>query len=117
MLLPQRLDRAAEIRSEIVKEARPRRFILTGVFFPGFLKGIEKNAEAIARHRLVLSALAAEQYHAAQNRFPDSIVELSPRYLPDLPVDPFSRKPLLYRREGLGYVLYSTGPDRQDDGA
>ena len=74
MPLPERLDRAAEIRAGIVEEARPRRFILTGVFFPGFLKGIEKNAEAIARQRLALSALAVEQYYLLKITTPSRLL-------------------------------------------
>jgi hypothetical protein len=31
-------------------------------------------------------------------------------------LDPFSDEELRYREEGNGYVLYSIGPDRQDDG-
>jgi hypothetical protein len=35
---------------------------------------------------------------------------------PELPFDPYSGKPLRYRREGAGCVLWSVGPDRKDDG-
>ena len=34
----------------------------------------------------------------------------------DAPIDPFTGKPLVYRAEGKGFVLYSTGKDRVDDG-
>ena len=32
------------------------------------------------------------------------------------PVDPFTGKPLEYRREGDGFLIYSAGPDGRDDG-
>ena len=45
------------------------------------------------------------------------MAELTPKYLPAPALDPFSLgKPLLYRRNGSGYVLYSIGPDGKDDG-
>ena len=34
---------------------------------------------------------------------------------PDLPLDPYSGKPLGYRREGAGCILWSVGPDRKND--
>ncbi|MBI3858048.1 MAG: hypothetical protein HY293_20400 [Planctomycetes bacterium] len=30
-------------------------------------------------------------------------------FLPQLPLDPFTGKPYLYRREGAGFVVYSAG--------
>jgi hypothetical protein len=34
---------------------------------------------------------------------------------PELPLDPYSGKPLGYRREGAGCVLWSVGLDGKDD--
>ncbi|AIE84998.1 hypothetical protein OP10G_1630 [Fimbriimonas ginsengisoli Gsoil 348] len=42
-----------------------------------------------------------------------------PRLLPDygkLSIDPYSGKPFRYRREGTGFLLYSIGADKTDDG-
>ena len=39
-----------------------------------------------------------------------------PQYLPDVPEDPFSGRPLVYRTETTGYVLYSVGQNGIDDG-
>jgi len=33
-----------------------------------------------------------------------------------LPIDPFSDKPLVYRRTEDGFILYSVGPNFEDDG-
>jgi type II secretory pathway pseudopilin PulG len=112
---PERLDLSRETRLEMSQEARPKKFILTGVLFSGFFRGIEKNAQATARHRLVLAALALERYRAGGNTLPESLSELTPAFLPEVPNDPFTREQLFYRRQELGYVLYSVGPDREDD--
>jgi hypothetical protein len=41
---------------------------------------------------------------------------LAPKYLAAVPNDLFSGRPLVYRPTGSGYVLYSVGPNGQDDG-
>jgi hypothetical protein len=44
------------------------------------------------------------------------LAELHPRYLSAIPMDPYSGRPLVYRRVGDTYVLYSVGRDGKDDG-
>ena len=39
-----------------------------------------------------------------------------PRFLDAVPLDPFDGKPLRYRELGTGFVVYSIGPNRRDDG-
>ena len=39
-----------------------------------------------------------------------------PEYLAAIPADPFDGKPLRYKKAQKGYVIYSIGLDRQDDG-
>jgi hypothetical protein len=47
---------------------------------------------------------------------PAELDELTPRYLPSVPLDPYSGRPLIYRRLENGYSLYSVGRDGLDDG-
>jgi hypothetical protein len=35
---------------------------------------------------------------------------------PSAPIDPYSGEPMRYRAQPSGYVIYSVGPDRKDDG-
>jgi hypothetical protein len=114
--LPERLDRAEEIREEISREAVPKKFILTGVLVPGLFKGFNKDAQDLARRRLANTALATEQFRLNRGRLPASLTELIPNYLAQVPDDPFSGEALNYTNRASGYVLYSVGPDRQDDG-
>ena len=41
---------------------------------------------------------------------------LLPKCLAAIPIDPFSNQPLVYRRSDTGYLLYSVGPDGEDNG-
>jgi hypothetical protein len=69
----------------------------------------------------VRAMLALEKFRAATGEYPAALEELVPAYLPEVPVDPWSGGPLVYRRieetaGGWEYMLYSVGNDRTDDG-
>ncbi len=66
--------------------------------------------------RSAAAALAAERYRLAEERWPDSLDALVPRYLPVVPIDPYDGRPLRMRRLADGLAVYSVGPDRTDDG-
>lgn len=64
--------------------------------------------------------IALEEYRIDHGEYPMALDVLAPRYLPTIPVDPWSGRELRYCREledspGVGYVLYSVGIDGVDD--
>jgi hypothetical protein len=69
-----------------------------------------------AEHRLLLTHIALKRFQLARGELPESLAQLMPEYLPDVPQDPFSEGPLVYRREPMGYLLYSVGHNGRDDG-
>jgi hypothetical protein len=71
---------------------------------------------ALASLRLVRCHLALREYWLAHGGYPESLSELAPDILADVPLDPFTGRNLVYRRLPAGYQLYSVGPDRIDDG-
>jgi hypothetical protein len=81
---------------------------------------LPKLANAIGRCQAVVrasaSALAAERYRRQKGDWPPSLDALAPDYLAAVPSDPFGGDHLLYRRLPDGIVVYSVGPDGQDDG-
>jgi hypothetical protein len=88
----------------------------------------QSHRESIALHETRLRLLQTElAIHAFQNErgaFPQRLDELTPAYLPAVPVDPYSGRPLVYRNainrssdsQSRDFVLYSVGPDGIDDG-
>lgn len=80
------------------------------------------NALASAMDRtntqLELTRLAAALavYRADHGQYPDKLDALMPDMLPQLPVDLYHAKSLVYKRETDGYLLYSTGENGVDDG-
>ncbi|MBA4066466.1 MAG: hypothetical protein C0501_22695 [Isosphaera sp.] len=71
-------------------------------------------AEQVGRNLEVAFALAA--YRVDEGRYPGTLADLAPRYLPAVPDDVFAGKPPAYRPDGTGYLLYSVGPDGRDGG-
>ena len=78
------------------------------------VKFILRSRDAILR--LMMTELAIRLYQRDYGNLPGNLDELSPQYLFTPPVDPYSRGSLIYRRLGENYLLYSVGPDGQDDG-
>ncbi len=68
-----------------------------------------------ARMRILICELAVRVYAIEQGGKPETLAALVPDYLDELPVDPFTREPLKYRRGENGYQVYSVGPDKKDD--
>jgi hypothetical protein len=91
---------------------------------PSFLRlllpALEKfDASSRRKHafiRCAAAALAAERYRRRHGAWPKSLEELtSSKMLSAVPLDPFDGEPLRYRRLPAGVVLYSIGPDREDN--
>jgi hypothetical protein len=91
----------------------PHTELLTSLF-PGMHL---KDAALRAQDSLLLEALALRAFYVNTGGYPRAAEDLVPAYLPALPDDPFARAgPLKYRLQGARYVLYSIGPDGEDDG-
>lgn len=70
----------------------------------------------VANRRLLEVHLALRCFMLEQGEYPKTLQVLLPTYLDRLPDDPFSGQPLVYKVQEDGYLLYSVGPDRQDNG-
>jgi hypothetical protein len=79
-------------------------------------KVTDADARAAAELRSSVAGLAAERYRLKYGRWPETLDALVPEFLPAVPADPYDGRPLRYRRLPEGAVVYSVGPDKQDDG-
>ena len=65
----------------------------------------------------LITTLSIMRYHNEKNDYPETLSQLiMAGYLKELPKDPFSNKPLVYKRTQQGFTLYSLGSDFADDG-
>jgi hypothetical protein len=75
-----------------------------------------KDKRVIAHERLLAAELALRCYQSEQGRLPTSLEQLVPKYLQQVPTDPFSGRPVIYHAQGTNWLLYSVGEDGVDDG-
>ncbi len=61
------------------------------------------------------AALAAERYRLAHGHWPEALVQLAPKYLPLVPIDPFSGQPIKMLMTPEELTIYSVGPDGEDN--
>jgi hypothetical protein len=60
--------------------------------------------------------LACKIYKNREGHFPEDIATLVPDILDELPIDPFTGKPYVYRLQEDGFIVYSFGSNEKDDG-
>ncbi len=84
------------------------------------LTATEKIAEAERRTRGLLrctaAGLAAERYRRKYGRWPEKLDDLKGEFLRQVPLDPYDGRPLRYRKDGEGIVIYAIWKDGTDDG-
>jgi hypothetical protein len=69
-----------------------------------------------ARCDLIRMAIALERYQREHARYPESLDQLVPKWIDEIPLDIFtSRDTITYRRTENGYLLYSYGQNEKDD--
>jgi len=89
-----------------------------GLFLQHFAPpGISFYAQRYSALRALVSVIALMRYRTDTGEYPETLHELqSAGYLSALPADPYSEKPLVYRKTDDGFTLYSVGRDFTDNG-
>lgn len=79
-------------------------------------EGRFQDTSCQAQNVLLICALALRAYRLQHGTYPNSLEDLAPALLAAVPADPFTLGKLQgYKRSGHSYVLYSAGPDLNDD--
>jgi ABC-type transport system involved in multi-copper enzyme maturation permease subunit len=77
---------------------------------------VEANRHNQAVMRSAIGMTAVERYRRAHGGWPETLDALVPAFLSLVPTDPYDGRPLRYRRLPGGVVVYSVGPDGEDNG-
>jgi len=75
-----------------------------------------KEATLEAMMLTTKAGLACKIYRNMNGRYPDHLEALVPSILDEVPLDPFTGKPLVYRFAGDEVLVYSVGSNGRDDG-
>jgi hypothetical protein len=71
----------------------------------------------LAVRRVAVATLAVERYRRAHGgTLPSTLGDTVPAFMPSVPIDPFSGRPLIYKPATDGYLLYSVDANGVDNG-
>jgi len=97
---------------ERAEAAAERRHPLTRALMPALHRFKDLHTRMAAEVRITRAGLALLRYQQQHDAWPQSVDTLDLEGLDD----PFVEGPLRYQPETNGFLLYSLGPDQQDDG-
>jgi hypothetical protein len=103
---------AEAIRNYPTDQQIPRYYIMSRSIYPILVVRKAEHDAAIAVARVGLGLKLFKQKNGA---YPDTLDKLAPEFLDTIPLDPFTGKTLIYRKADAGFILYSLGPNQQDD--
>jgi hypothetical protein len=89
---------------------------LSRMLVPALPRMGNANLRFLAALDSARTALAAERYRLANNRWPVRLDDVVPRYLAAVPDDPFSKGKLRWDRRDTGWTVYALGEDAKDNG-
>ena len=93
------------------------RYLPVTIFMPS-LSAVKRSLQTEAGYREgQMIGIALTLYHREHGDWPQSLQDLSPRYLPSIPRDRLTGDPVRYRLTDTGPIVYSFGLDLDDDDA
>ena len=111
-------ETSARIESEMFRRKGPSR-VLIGMCLPANFRVVESDARALARLSGARLALGCKLHRLKTGQWPQSLADLQkafPERFKELPNDPFTGQPFVYKLTDKGCLVYSVGPDGKDDG-
>ena len=112
---PHNYQKAFELDEQI--DDLPFYHFMIRLIVPALSHGFEFQTRSYARNLITRTALAIERFRLKNNRLPETLDELIPDFLAEIPRDPFDSNnlSLRYRLNEIGYTLYSIGEDQADN--
>lgn len=90
---------------------------IVSLLLPAAQKINEADTRTVAGLNAARVAIACERHRQKMGAYPETLDELPKELLAEVPTDPFSGKPVVYKKLPDGAVAYSVGADGTDDGA
>lgn len=116
----QRIGATAEIENYI--ETLPNRYIVLKAMFPAIGKSMQSRDQLQVQLNATRVIIALEIFRHRNGHYPQTLDELAPSILPQLPVDPFTGKNFGYQvldpandPDLRRYTVYSFGADQIDN--
>jgi hypothetical protein len=112
----------AQIHSEMIDDGKEFMKIVKGnllleMLAPAVGRVVETGYRIKTDIQATVAIIALQRYEQDKGQYPDSLNDLiAAGYLKELPIDPWSDKPLIYRKTESSFTLYSVGLNLKDDG-
>ncbi len=95
--------------------AHGARYFLEGILMPDFSKFMHLWKLDQARRDACAAVIAAELYHRANNKWPESAADLASLCDGKAPQDPWNGKPIMMETDTNGFRMWSVGKNGVDD--
>ena len=93
------------------------KYFLINLYIPGMVRRTEFVPQKKTEYQATITILALKRYFLENGEYPETLEELLNKgYITKLPMDPYSDKPLIYKKGVDDFILYSVGEDFKDDG-
>jgi hypothetical protein len=89
--------------------------ILLALMMPALSASLQAEDRGVMTLQLTEVALALAAYRADHGSYPETLEQLVPEYLEQVPLDFFAKDSLRYQSSGEDYLLYSVGWNCEDD--
>jgi hypothetical protein len=100
-----------------IAELEQTGLLMLGTLGHAFIRVSQITWRLETHRRGVLTIVAVMRYRKALGWYPENLEELVlTGYLNNLPIDPYSTNPLVYKKVDDDFLLYSVGSNFQDDG-
>jgi len=93
----------------------PWHYAISGMLISDFRSAFLKEATLEAMMLATRTGLACRIFKNQHGFFPENLTALVPDILDDVPIDPFTGNPLVYRIRPDGLIIYSLGSNEKDD--
>ena len=111
---PELKKHLGSIETEI-RERSPG--MLTSMVVPAIGAVVRKQTQSTAQHRAAAALVAATKQRLETGKSPETFADVTATLVPPASGDPFTAdQPLLMKRTDDAIVVYSIGPDGEDDG-
>ncbi|MBN1361197.1 MAG: hypothetical protein JW993_11415 [Sedimentisphaerales bacterium] len=114
--LPPHRRRDAVAAAQVRLQAKSKVSFFLNALIPAFGPTVVLELDGIVRFQVTRTAVAVERCRLATGHLPETLDDLTPAFLDAVPTDPFDGQPLRFQKLAPGFVVYSVGPDRTDDG-
>lgn len=113
--MPYYQIKAMTKEKQAAEESAPWYFKLSGLLLPDFQSVFLKEATLEAMMLTTKAGLACKIYKNQNGRYPENLEALIPDVLDAVPIDPFTGRPLIFRLQDSGVLIYSVGSNERDD--